>query len=465
MTGRERIVAELWRRGDTAYRLHAGQLRINDAFNASAKTSKIFAAECARQYGKTSWGAWLSDLTARTNAGCQIRIATAFYADLGSFIIPAFRWLFEDCPDEFRPKYLEHKGKFVYANGSEIHLVGLDRNPNKLRGNRLRLILVEEAGFSDSDTLRYVYESVIVPATLHEPLARVVLISTPPDSGNDHSFCELADEADDHGGYIKLTIYDNPMLTPARIEEMARDLGGKDSIAFRREALCERIIDSSRAIVPEFDENIHVLKEPVQRPDYFGHLHAYAFMDTGVRDLTVVLLGYYDFPRATLVIEDEVILGGQDVTTRNIRLNTERKERALGYLPYRRVADNNNLILIQDLSSEGLHFTPTDKDSLEAMVNAVRLWTKDGRIKIHPRCKHLIGTLRSALWNKNRDDFNRSKKYGHCDAIAALMYGLRNVDVTTNPIPFSSPNPWLRPKTSLSPSGQEIKAALTPPRK
>lgn len=454
----EKITAELWRRGDTSYRLHAGQLKINDAFEAA--DSMLFAAECSRQFGKTSWGVWLADSVARANPGCQIRIATAFHVDLASFILPAFRWLFQDCPDSLRPKFLEQKGKYVYANGAEIQLVGLDRNPDKLRGNRLRLILIEEAGFSDSETLLYVFESVIVPATLHEPDARVVLISTPPPTGDDHSFCQLADQANLKGGYIKLTIYDNPLLTPARIEQIAKELGGVEAIAFRREYLCERIIDSERAIIPEFSLSTHVRDTP--RPEYFNYLHTYVFMDTGVRDKTVLWFGYYDFPRATAVLEDEMVLWGQQVTTRNIREGCAAKELERNYIPYRRISDNDNLILINDLASEGMHFSPTAKDSLEAMVNNMRLWFKDSRIEIHPRCKFGIGTLRSGVWNKHRDDFNRSTTYGHCDAIAALMYGIRNIDVHTDPVPSKITNPWHKPKgREISQSGKDLAAVFS----
>jgi hypothetical protein len=117
-------------------------------------------------------------------------------------------------------------------------------------------------------------------------------------------------------------------------------------------------------------------------------------------------------------------------------------ERELGYdaeelLPvYRRVADNDNQILLQDLgTTEGLWFIPTTKDALEAMVNHLRLMFQDNRIVIHPRCKLLILTLGSALWNKRRDAFERSEATGHADALAALVYLARNLDRHTNPFP------------------------------
>jgi len=45
--------------------------------------------------------------------------------------------------------------------------------------------------------------------------------------------------------------------------------------------------------------------------------------------------------------------------------------------------------------------------------------------------------MQSGLWDKNRREFKRTKALGHCDALAALMYGVRNVEAyaAINPIP------------------------------
>jgi hypothetical protein len=83
----------------------------------------------------------------------------------------------------------------------------------------------------------------------------------------------------------------------------------------------------------------------------------------------------------------------------------------------------------------GLHFAPTNKDLLEAMVNNVRLRIRGSRIVVHPRCKHTHGCLKNGIWDDNRRNFARSSIYGHFDAFAALMYLVRNLDEHTNPIP------------------------------
>ena len=160
-------------------------------------------------------------------------------------------------------------------------------------------------------------------------------------------------------------------------------------------------------------------------------------MDSGVRDKTAVLFAYYDFKQAKLFVQREFWLSGETVRTDHIASRVKALELELEYdKVYRRMADCNNLVLVNDLNSVyKLNFYPTTKDSLEAMINKVRIWIGDGRISIDPSCKELIGCLENGIWNKNRDDFGRSKVYGHFDALAALQYLVRNIDTMTNPIP------------------------------
>ncbi len=136
---------------------------------------------------------------------------------------------------------------------------------------------------------------------------------------------------------------------------------------------------------------------------------------------------------------------GNEVITDDIYARTVAIEERLDYRPRetQRFADNDNLILIQDLNRHGTkdesgrHWTPTAKDSKEASVNLVRQWLKEDRIEISPECRMLIGTLETSLWNNTRTDFARSKVFGHADALASLIYLIRNLNVHTNPIPMT----------------------------
>lgn len=430
-----------WLNGDTTHLLHSGQQKIQSTLEESKHQLQVVL--CARGFGKTYWGAALAISQALKRPKSRIKIATEFQTDLEALILPNFDSVLEGCPDEISPVWKASKSKYVFPNGSEIALIGLDRKPNGLRGQHgVDLIILEEAGFISK--LEALYRSVIVPTTTHRPNCKIVLISTPPES-LDHYFWSFVDRAELSGSISTFTIDDNPMLTYKDIKRIEDEMGGRESTQFQREYLCKRVAEASRMLVPEFDG---ACVQEALRNQYFPFWIKFSALDSGVRDLTTALWAYYDFHSAKLLIEDELVLGGKDVLTKTIFSRTREIEGHLEYSKVRRAADNNNLILIQDLNQlaheakiesghgdASVHWVPTRKDSVEASINLVRTWFNADRLVIHPRCKHLIGTLKTALWNKQRTDFQRSPVYGHADAIMSLVYLIRNVDQHTYPVP------------------------------
>lgn len=428
----ERIIQhQLWRRGELSWKLHATQLKIDETFNKI--NTQLFVGNCSRQLGKSFWAVTKAVSHAIKFPKSQIRYGAAYHTDLTEFIIPAFEKIMDDCPKSIKGKYKSQGSKYIFPNGSIIKLVGLDKNPNALRGNTLDLIILDEVGFVTK--LDYIYKSVIIPATTHRPNCKIIMISTPPSSPI-HEFVEYAQRAEIEGGYAKFTIYDNPLITNDDIERLAKESGGFDSIEWRREYLCEFIVDSSLAIIPEFNDK-YVQDTP--RTDLFKFYHKYEAMDLGVKDFTATIFGYYDFKNAKLIIEDEFIINGPDMTTDILAKNIKIIESNLEYKElYRRVADNNNLLLLQDLGKlHDLHFQATNKDTLAAMVNELRMWIKQGRVIVNPKCTQLIGCLKFGLWNKQRTEFSRTKIYGHFDALASLIYLIRNIDESINPVPIT----------------------------
>lgn len=431
-----------------------------------ANLDPTYVVECSRQLGKTYFACYLADKTARENPGCQVRLATAFYVDIEPIIIPNYKKVLETCPENQKPRYA--RSLWHYDNGSQVMLVGLDKNPNKLRGHRIRLIVIEEAGFVDSDKLHYVLDSIIAGAQLREKHARTVLISTPPEEGQDHYFCELADQMQLRGSYIKLTI-DESGLPKDQIAQFEKKLGGRQSIAFRREGLCERIIDQTRHLIPEWKDEF---VEEAPKDEFFGYYHKYAGMDLGRVDKTALIFGYYDFRQARLYVQDETALVGADWTTITLKDRLLEIESTLWgeQKPYRRISDNNNPHLIQDLNSlHEVYFIETSKESLEAMVNELRVMIGQGLIRVSPKCKSLLGCLRYGVWDKNRKEFARSKAYGHFDHLAALIYLVRNLDRASNPIPLdhNAPNhrAWLgnvKDRLHSSVNARALEGALIP---
>lgn len=438
----EQARIESWFRGNIIWKLHEAQRIIHQTFLNSP--GQLFVGNCSRQFGKTFWAVAVSIMQALNIPNAQIRYGAAFQSDLYEYIIPAFEKALEDCPEDIKGKYLASKSVFIFPNGSRIKLVGLDKNPNGLRGNALDLIVIDECGFVSN--LDYIYKSVIIPATTHRPNCRIILISTPP-STPAHSFVDYANRAETEGCYATFTIYDNPMVDERTIARLMKESGGAGSTTWRREYLCEFITDSDLAIIPEWKEDYAVA---IPKDSYYGYYHKYVGMDLGVKDFTAVIFGYFDFKRASLIIEDEFTVNGSSMNTAILANKIKLKELELWgeKPPFRRVSDNNWPLLILDFSSiHNLSFISTTKDNLEAMINEVRIMVQNGQILVNPRCKQLLGCLKYGVWDTKKTKFARSSVYSHFDALAALIYLVRNLAKNTNPIPaehgFENHTAWL----------------------
>lgn len=419
----------LWHRNNLTWKLHKGQRVIEAAY---AKIDKfLFVGNCARRFGKTYWMGTICVRVARSKDKARVKVATAFLTDLEEFIIPIFDQIMDDMPEDIKPKWIESKKKYRFSNGSEIQLIGLDRKPNAGRGNYCDLYVFDEAAYIKN--VSYIYSSVVIPMTMYRKGAKVMMLSTPPKSP-DHDFKEFCLKAKHEGSYVELDIDKNPMVT----EEMkaiykAECLTETDWL---REYKCQFVTDQTLAIVPEM-RDYNYARGPVS--EHYELLHKYNAMDLGVRDLNVNLFAYYDFPRAKLVIERELVMSGPEMTTPTLHDAISKIERELwgGKEPYKRVADNNNPLLLLDLGSiHNMFFHSTSKDSLHAMVNQMRVWVAAGRIEIDESCVYLIDSLKYGIWNEQRTEFSRSKVLGHFDALATLMYLVRNIDESTNPIPI-----------------------------
>jgi len=468
---------ELWLRGSLEWKLHKAQEILNQVFN-DAK-GQLFVGNCSRQWGKSYWAVTKANEVAIKTSKAQIRYGAAFQSDLVDFIIPAFEKIIDDAPPGCKPKKV---GNFyIYPNGSRIKLVGLDKNPNGLRGNTLDLIIIDECGFVTN--LDYIYKSVIIPATLHRPNCKIIFISTPP-STPAHPFVDYIQKAEAEGSYVKLDIHTNPLISEDDIERMAKEMGGRESTTFRRECLCELITDSDLSIIPEWDDKFI---QDLERDEFYQYYHKYDGMDLGVKDFTALIFGYYDFKRAALVIEDEMKMNGPEMNTSLLAGAIRAKEKEIwdnldedgkekrdynnNPIPFRRVSDNNWPIMMLDFSAlHNLTFIETNKDSLEAMINEVRLMVQAGQIIVNPRCKQLIGCLKYGVWDNKKKAFARSTVYGHFDHLAALIYLVRNLAKGTNPIPashgFENHKAWLgniKDKQS-SHNSRTIQQSLAPKR-
>lgn len=316
-----------------------------------------------------------------------------------------------------------------YIGKSELIVGGFDMvNATRQRGKTLHGIYVEEVVDSDPDDYIEAIRSDLGPALTHSKSGRIIYLSTLPKIPDHPFITETIPEARLHGAFFKYTIDDNKQLTADQYEACVRRCGGKDTIEYQREYLCEIVRDPSVVVVPHFEESRHV--KFFTRP-----IHAYYQVTVdwgGVQDLTVALFHYYVFELNKMFVEREVVWPAHTPTSEILG-----ELRAIeGRDPiHARYVDAPGQLGV-DLHQMGYEciLLGKEKQNWQANVNAMSVMFATDSIEISKECPFLIQSLRSGTFNKQKNDFERTQALGHCDALAALMYAVKVQD-RTNPYP------------------------------
>jgi PBSX family phage terminase large subunit len=424
------------------WKLHDLQKKIYDSFYSN--DNYINTLLISRQTGKSFLMCILAIETCLKKPNAIVKYACPKQRMVKTILKPIMRQILEDCPDELKPEYKENDKLYVFPNGSEIQMAGTDnQNYDNIRGGKSDLWIVDEAGFcTDLDKVVF---SVLSPTTLTTD-GRGILASTPDPDAPEHPFIkEFVEPAKAEGRLFQYTIHDNPMLDESKRKAIIEQYpGGEKNPKFRAEYLCEIVRSYEKTVIPEFDDDTEriIVTDQYVRPPFFD---TYESMDIGGKDFTVVLFAYYDFRKNVVVIEDELVIKEKQNSDKIQKGIKSIEDRLWGEKPvYLRWADNNNIILVNDLIQKGLKFIPTRKDNKEAAINDIRVKIMNHQIIIHPRCKTLIYHLKYASWAKKGDKstanggyktFSRSADGGHFDALDALIYLIRNVIYGKNPYP------------------------------
>lgn len=437
----------LWRLGDLSWALHKDQLAARRQIQeAEARGERRFVFMCGRRWGKTRFFLVDAFEFCLKNPGVTVPYAALTLESAEQFVLPEATFLAEWAPPDQKVTILE--GTIRFHNGSEIIIAGTETqiNANRLRGRPAPRAYCDEGGFNK--ILVYVVESVLAWTLLTTDGA--LFIGSSPPLSPAHAFAKrYVAAAAKAGTLIRRRTSDAPHIPPKVLAKMKEDMGGEDSVEWRREGECELLTDERRAVVPEFTaKRTQVTPEVWPEPPAFRFWYAAA--DLGYADGSAALLAWHDFENARLMVEDERILPRPtSAVVQAAVADMEKVHVPRGQEVVSRVADAA-LITIADMASlqpkdvaEPARWRMTLKDNLEGAVNTVRVRVARGELMIHPRCRTLLSHLEFAIWNERRTEFERLSEdeagedgLRHFDAVAALIYLVRSVNWTRNPFPL-----------------------------
>lgn len=436
MVSREELVYQAWELGILEYKVRDFQLPIYEAVWTAIKTKSTlkYCLNIARRFGKTHIVTLVAIEYAIRHPGSSINYASGTDKAMKKILSAIFPVIMEDCPAALKPKLVG--GVLTFPNGSKIYTAGVNnQHADDLRGTSSHLNIVDEAGMIDD--LEYLVRSVLMPQQLTVN-GTMILLSTPPPTV-DHDYAKLYHECAEENAVSTFTVYDNAdvMADPDKFNAFVKEAGGVASTTWKREYECVFVTDTDKLIIPEWVELKSQCQVDTPKTRLYRYYTKHVGMDLGFRHNTCLIFGYVDFLRQKVVIEDEAVLNGAEVTSASIAGITKTRELELWGKPAdMRISDNNNPILLNDISLvHNIQFHGTSKDELDAMISQTRLFIGAKKLEINPKCEYLLACLEFGVWNKKRSGFAESRKYGHYDALAALIYMLRYCDMLHNPIP------------------------------
>ncbi len=450
---------DLWRRGSLEHLLDETQLEIY-RFIRTSRSSTVYV-DAARQLGKSFVDVVIALEDCLRNPGKRVNYVAKTFGSLKKMIEQTMGFIVDQAPPECCPVFVVSESRWEFpldgpAKGAFVQLVGADehRGADRCRGGSVVTNIVDEAGFIDC--LEYLLNSVIKP--MGRRTGAKTILSTSPAFSPDHYSCEIEDICAANGSLIVKDYWAPGMQSHEEkvrfLESEAKALNMtvekfKATTTFRREYMCERVLDETLAVVPEFAGVRQSICVERERPPFFDLCVS---VDPGMDDFTGVLFAITDFRRAKLVIEHELLLAKANTATiAEESFKVMRDHYGVGLIikgglttidpaserkPYWFVVDDPHKRISADLwNYHHLSAGPAMKDDSEAAINVMRVEIGGMNIEINPRCVNLIRQLANAVRTKPGGDMARSKRDGHYDLVAALKYLVRHWDKTHNPYP------------------------------
>lgn len=427
MTVKSQIINELWSRGQLSWKLHEAQLDVyNKIKDLDPKIREILVL-ISRRWGKSYLGVIMALEDCLRNNNVQVAIIGPTLKQTRAIILPIIQKICARAPEGL---IKETKSELRWKVGNSTLIVAaFDTALESLRGLELWNVYLEETGLAHPDTYDYTLKSVIYPTLMHAKkhagAGRIHHLTTPATEIDHPLHTQTMERCKGKDSLFVKDIYTNPLLTKEEIEEEVELLGGIESVHTQRELFCRIVRDSSITVCPEFNDSF---VSEFEKPRLYLPIMCGDF--GGVRDKHAFHILYWDENIEKICVWDEMIFDPQTATL-DIIAELRKMEEKLGYpKPLVKWFDAPGQLLV-DLSYKPYNYPATlvKKKTLDESVVELRRPFRQDQIVIHPRCEFTIKSLRSGRFNKNKTDFERTMEFGHLDAIAALIYGIRHVNL------------------------------------
>ena len=440
---RQACISDAWYRGDLSYQLRPhGQVELYNFIHRTHKkdpTPELFVVETHRRFGKSYIWTLLALERALSRPWQLIKYAAPTAVQCQKIVKPNLARILRDCPADLKP----HKAGMTWTfknprlkeggatPTSEFHLIGVNEDPDAIRGEATDFAVLDEAGMMKR--LGYIIEDILSFQFIGREDPMMAMISTPPAS-MDHPFIKkYIPDAMLAKRYFIMPASNNKDFSKEDEAVVIRNCQSTDSISWQREAECRHITDTESMIVPEYNK---VKKDVVRKWKDPGFFYPEICFDAGAKDYCHMLFGFVDFREQTLIIKDEIWVHYKSTGQITDLLKGKQRE----VFPKNKFkahifADAPLQQLIDFQIDHGISVEPALKHDADVTLSSLRTAVQSGKIMIDPKCERLIYQLENGVWNDKRTDWVRSEELGHCDGISALAYFNRCAKWRRNPYP------------------------------
>jgi hypothetical protein len=448
-------VRKLFVKGNLSLLMHSTQHKMTQAFDTTLGLE--YLALSARQLGKSWWLLGKVIETAAKFPGSRLLYYAPTKDKLRDIIADNIEPMQQWAPEGFIRRHKSSDRWFVggfkcpktgkIKGSSEIRLCVLERaHVDRNRGINAKVpegelgIAIEEGCFVSSEDFQYAWESVIDAQRLrHNP--RVAIATTPSVDEDHYIHTVLLPRLEMEGAVARYTIYDNPFLTPERIEKIKLNITEE---VWKREYLAEIFRSKESVAVPEYNDDTHVFT--LTPPPFANWVTTIDF--GGKRDPHGIQLCYFDFNLRKFCVFKEALVPVNSSIAEivDIALSLEKH---LTKGPHFRVIDCQGQVSLELSKINFGHMTPTKgPGSFDATLQSLRVAFQNDQVVVDKSCTKTRSMLKYGKLSKQKDDFHRNAEH-HCDLIASLMYAHLHKQ-THNPFPdhygYNSQTHQLQPK-------------------
>lgn len=307
---------------------------------------------------------------------------------------------------------------------SQIFMGSIDKDPGSQRGGTVKILHMSEMAHWTLDhgmSIIQCWQTVLRP--LLKEFDGYALGETTPQGHN--GFKDMWDNAAEFG-FSTLRVSYSQMCEMGLVsrEDYDREKREVHPLAFAQELDCEWVTFVGRAY-DEFDEQDPAIVSDWNGPSEWQKVCS--AIDFGFSpSATCALFGYRQ--GENFYVYDEIYAMRQRLE--DLAESIDAHTAHYNILPQNHVAvGDHEEDRIEELNLRGINCGKANKvNVLGARIQIKELlWKK--RLKIHPRCKHLIKELNQATWNPKKDgDLNYAEcTDGHFDSEAALRYLIREL--------------------------------------